>query len=917
MSRQALTKQAKLEKRQQLESLGATVHPASFERTHSVSQARLAEGETVTIAGRLTAIREHGKLRFLNLTDATDTIQLIIRFDQLDSQEVQMIQLVDVGDFLGVSGPVSRSKTGELSILVASATFLGKALLPLPNEWNAAEHKEARFRKRYLDMLINPETRGVLNARWEMLKQIRRFLQDQHHFTEVETPIFQPLYGGTNAKPFTTHMNALDCDYYLRLAPELYLKRLIVGGYERIFEIARNFRNEGIDQTHQPEFTMIEWYEAYADYHRMMDVAEALIKHLASSINNSLDVQVEDLAVSLGGRWPRITMKQAVADYLDLDFEQTSDAELNTKLSENDLELLGEFTRGKALFAIFDKLVAHQLIQPTWIIDYPRDVSPLAKQHRLDPSLAERFELYVGGREIADGWSEITDPIDQRSVFEGEQTRMRAGDAEAHPLDEDFLEAMEYGMPPLGGIGIGIDRLVMFLTNTWSIREVIAFPTLRPIKPFIAPLAKNIASRETATTVATVDPAVSQRFPGMFYAYVTIEGITIGKQHPDLQAEKDRLQAEKSTLTKEEIAQLPAIAAYTQLFAQTGVDLHKRKPSPEALLLRMSSGKGMFTVNTAVDAYNVAVVESGVALGGFDASAVKPPVTLRFAQADEQVLLLGDTAPTSTAEGELVYADAEKILTLDLNYRDNTATKLTEHTTSIVLYADGAPKLPTESVVNALLLGAQKIVQYCGGTYSHPIVIGRTEKGPTTMSNATLTTAGPLPSREETNALMRQHIQNPALQHHVEMVARAMEAYANKLGEDAELWYATGLLHDLDWEEYPNEHPNKAIAEWLSVYPDELRQAVAAHAPGRTGQQPVSTQDKYLFACDELSGFLHAYSLMRPEGFAGMKASSVNKKLKDKSFAANVSRDDIYQGFELIGIEPAEHIAFLIGVFQT
>ncbi len=688
MSRIDETIQAKIEKRRALEKKGVLVHPYSFDKKNSIQQCRDSIGESVQTAGRILSLRTHGKLNFLDLQDDGNRIQVMLREGDLTEDQLSLIPLIDPGDYLGVAGSVMTSKSGEVTIMATQIAVLGKALRPIPTSWNIAEDKEVRFRKRYLDMMISAETKKVLDARWLIEKEVRRYLQDEHDFTEVETPVFQPLYGGTNAKPFSTHMNALDTDFYLRLAPELYLKRLIVGGYEKIFEIARNFRNEGIDQTHQPEFTMIEWYEAYADYFRMMDVAEGLFKHVANKLHGNLLVQVNDLEIDLGGVWPRIVMKDAIKQYLDIDFDAQTDQQLLNILSENKLEVAGDFTRGKAQFAIFDKLVAKDLINPTWIIDYPRDISPLAKQHRSNPELAERFELYVGGKELADGWSEITDALDQRQLFENEQQRMREGDDEAHPLDEDFLESMEYGMPPLGGIGVGIDRLVMFLTNTWSIREVIAFPTLRPLR---------------------------------------------------------KLAVQSGNATQKE---------------------HSEKSAPQA------------------------------------------------------------------------------------------------------------------------------------------------EKMPTTQTDQQLI------NREQTIALMHQHIQNAALRHHVEMVANAMEAYAKNLGEDPELWYATGLLHDLDWEMYPDEHPNKAIVEMLSEYPQIMKDAIAAHAPDRTGRHPETTLDKYMFACDELSGLMHAYSLMRPTGFAGMEVKSVKKKIKDKAFAANVSRDDIARGFELIGKTPEEHIAFLIEVFN-
>lgn len=687
MSRIDDTIQAKIEKRHKLEAAGVLVHPYSFDKKHSISQARAAQGQVVTTAGRIRALRTHGQLAFMDLEDPTGRIQLMLRAEAIGAEAFALVTAIDTGDYLGVTGEVGISKTGEITIVVSSYQFLGKSLRPLPTEWNAAEDKEVRFRRRYVDMLVNPDVKRVLDARWVIIKEIRRYLQDVHSFVEVETPILQPLYGGTNAKPFMTHMNALDCTFYLRLAPELYLKRLIVGGYERVFEIARNFRNEGIDQTHQPEFTMIEWYEAYADYHRMMDVAEGMVKHLVNKLYQSSVIKVGEHEVDIGGTWPRITMTEGLKRWENIDFAALSDDEVKALMVENKLELIGEYTRGKALFSIFDHLVPKKLIQPTWIIDYPKDVSPLAKQHRSQPEMVERFECYIGGKELADGWSELTDALDQRARFENEQKRMRAGDSEAHPVDEDFLEAMEYGLPPLGGIGIGIDRLVMFLTNTWSIKEVIAFPTLRPLN----------AQPGVSKTAATAEPA-----------------------------------------------------------------------------------------------------------------AVTQPKKLD---------LVDDSLP--------------------------------------------------------------------------------------------------LPPRAEAEALVEKYLQNPALKHHSKMVARAMAAYAQKLGEDPETWYQAGLLHDLDWELFPDEHPTKAVTEWLAHYPSTVRRAILAHAPERTGQAAETLLEKYLFACDELSGLLHAVSLMRPTGFEGMEVKSVKKKLKDKSFAANVSRADIDQGASLIGSSLEDHIAFLITVFNT
>lgn len=476
-TRLSTIKDIRLKKLQTLKQKGVNPYPPNFERSYTVAAARSAEGKSVVIAGRVTAWREHGKVIFTDLTDESGKIQVMLRADDL-GENFSLTELLDLGDFIGVSGKVINSKTGEITVQAKDIKLLSKSIRPLPSIWHGLKDIDERFRKRYLDTLLNPEVKKLLDSRWKIEQETRKYLWSLG-FVEVETPVLQPLYGGTNARPFNTHMNALNQDFYLRVAPELYLKRLIVGGYEKVFEIARNFRNEGIDTTHQPEFTMMEWYEAYADYQRVMDVAEGLMKHLVKATTGSTKIKVGDHEIDLAGKWPRISMVSLMKQHLGVDYETVSDNELKLLLKKNNLKVEGVWSKGLAFFTLFDHLVTHKLVEPTWVIDYPKEVSPLSKQHRSDDRFVERFEGYIGGREIFDGWSEINDPLDQRARFENEQKNFQAGDPEAQPTDEDFLEALEYGMPPLGGIGIGIDRLVMFLTNTWSIRETIAFPTLK------------------------------------------------------------------------------------------------------------------------------------------------------------------------------------------------------------------------------------------------------------------------------------------------------------------------------------------------------------------------------------------------------------------------------------------------------
>jgi len=471
-------RKAKLDK---LIELGINPNPPLYQRSHNIKQARARLGRSVKVAGRIRSVRTHGRLTFFDLQDFAGRIQVFAAHKLLGEKGYKVVKLLDIGDFVGVEGEVFKTKAGEISVKAKQITFLSKALYPLPDSWFGLKDKEERFRKRYLDILINEGADKRLRARWQLTQAIRQFLWGQE-FVEVETPVLQNLYGGTNARPFTTKVNALGTTMYLRIAPELYLKRLVVGGYEKIFEIARNFRNEGLDQTHQPEFTMIEIYQAYTDYHGMMDLTEALFQAVARAVNGTTKLKIDDHQVDLSTKWHRLTIDEALKKHLGIDWQAVSDRQIKAILDKHGFEVPGVYTRDKALFTIYDHLVTPKLIEPTWVIDYPQDVSPLAKEHRSKSGRVERFEGYIGGREICDGWSEIVNPITQRERFEQEQKNLKAGDDEAQPLDEDFLTALSYGCPPLGGIGIGIDRLVMLMTNTWQIREVIAFPMMRSKK---------------------------------------------------------------------------------------------------------------------------------------------------------------------------------------------------------------------------------------------------------------------------------------------------------------------------------------------------------------------------------------------------------------------------------------------------
>ena len=469
----------RLEKVKKLMDLGINPYPSKPKGdSEDIYLALRKDGNEVAVCGRIMSIRSHGNTSFFDIKDETGKIQLWFQKDVL-ADSYKLLELLDVGDILYAKGTITKTKTGETSVNVSDFQLLSKSIRPLPSEWFGVKDVEERYRRRYLDLIFNEDVRKRFNIRSKLIKELRAYL-DGLGFWEVETPTLQSLYGGANAKPFTTYHNALGRDFYLRIADELYLKRLIIGGYKKVYEVCKDFRNEGIDQTHSPEFTMVEYYESYADYYRVMDVTEGLFKHLADKVLGEMKIKVGDKTIDIGEKWPRITMVEAIKKYINIDVDSEGEDNLIKYCKDQSIELVGGETKGQLIFTIFEHSVTDKLNGPIWIIDYPKDVSPLSKDHPEKVGWVERFEGYIGGKEICDGWSELTNPMEQRKRFESDVKLARADKEEAQQVDEDFLEAMEYSMPPLGGIGIGIDRLSMFFTNTWVIKEVILFPTLRP-----------------------------------------------------------------------------------------------------------------------------------------------------------------------------------------------------------------------------------------------------------------------------------------------------------------------------------------------------------------------------------------------------------------------------------------------------
>lgn len=438
-------------------------------------------GETVCLAGRMMSKRVMGKASFADLQDKSGSIQLYVRRDLIGDEEYAAFKKLDIGDLIGVKGEIFRTKKGELSVKVSELTLLSKSLRPLPEKFHGLTDTDTRYRQRYVDLIVNPEVKDTFIKRSQILREIRNFL-DAQGFMEVETPMLVSNAGGAAARPFETHYNALDEDVKLRISLELYLKRLIVGGLERVYEIGRVFRNEGVDTRHNPEFTLMELYQAYTDYHGMMDLTENMFRYVAQKVCGTTLIPYAEAMIDLGKPFERMTMLEAVKKYAGIDFDEIPDTEAAKKLAdEKGIHYEPRHTKGDILNLFFEEYVEEHLIQPVFIMDHPVEISPLTKRKPDKPDYVERFELFIYGREMCNAYSELNDPIDQRQRFAEQEKLLAQGDEEANHTDEDFLNALEIGMPPTGGIGYGIDRLVMLLTNSASIRDVLLFPTMKPL----------------------------------------------------------------------------------------------------------------------------------------------------------------------------------------------------------------------------------------------------------------------------------------------------------------------------------------------------------------------------------------------------------------------------------------------------
>jgi lysyl-tRNA synthetase class 2 len=482
----------RLEKLNKLRELGIEPYPYSFRKSHD-SKDILAKYEKlnpeekatdkVSVAGRIVQLRRMGKATFAHIQDAAGKLQIYFRADDVGSEKYDLLKLFDLGDIIGVSGVIFKTKTGEVTVYADKFELLSKSLRPLPEKYHGLQDKELRYRKRYLDLIMNPDVKEMFVKRSLMIKYIREYFNNLG-FLDVDTPLLQIIYGGANAKPFVTHINAWNMRMYLSISPEMYLKRLIVGGFDKVYTICKNFRNEGVDQFHNPEFSMLEFYQAYIDYEEVMHIYEKMMEQVCMKLHGTTKVprmhNGEKVILDFKAPWPRLTMMAALKKFADVEVEGMDIEELKDLMRNNSIEFEGDITKGTAIQLLFEELCEDKLIQPVHIIDHPKETTPLCKQKRGNPELIERFESYCLGGELCNAYSELNDPLLQRTLLEEQAKELRGGAEEAHPMDEDFVHAIEYGMPPTGGLGFGVDRMAIVLLGAESIRDVILFPTMKP-----------------------------------------------------------------------------------------------------------------------------------------------------------------------------------------------------------------------------------------------------------------------------------------------------------------------------------------------------------------------------------------------------------------------------------------------------
>lgn len=733
----------RIEKAETLRKKGINPYPSKSARTHTALQITddfsKLEGKTVTVSGRIMSWRDFGKLAFANLKDGSGQIQLYIKEVNL-KDEWKSLSLYDIGDFVDATGTVTKTKTGEISVEASSLHMLAKSVRPLPEKWLGLKHDDARFRQRYLDFLVNPGARERIEKRAELLRYIREFMWDRG-FIEIENPSLEINPAGAEARPFITHINAYDLDVYLRIcAGELWQKMSTIGGFEKVFEVARVYRNEGVDSEHNPEFTMIEFYWAYATIEDNIALHQELFSGMAKKLTGSYIFTYRGKKFDLTPPFPIIRYTDLFKKHTGLELESFDRIEdLKEAGKKLGVKLENEMGWSSTIDQIYKEQVRPKVIGPVFLIDYPYVLTPLAKRIETDGRYVQMSQLLLDSMEMCRIYGELNDPVDQKQRFDEQEQAREGGDEQTWGSDDDFVEAMEYGMPPQTGSGIGIDRWVKLLTDAESLREVIAYPIVKPEQEGSSDA--RVAERMTGKLAAGFDELLKaaginyedvkiaesdgdeylsmaddfkQTYPTAVSGYAIIEGVTVKQSDPALNKLKYRILKELRGLTKADIDLNKNIMSYRLMYQEMGVDYHSRRPSPEALLRRISQGRELYTVNTMVDAYNLVVMSHQVSVGTFDLDHMKLPIVLQRAKGGEKIELIGGEVK-DIAPGEVFYADAEGAYNLDYNYRDSERTKTRLESSRIMINAEGVGTISFDQVKKTMQLTVAVVLAFCGG----------------------------------------------------------------------------------------------------------------------------------------------------------------------------------------------------------
>lgn len=693
--------------------VSATMQQAIAEYTHSNDSTK-----RYALSGRIMTKRDHGKTFFCTIQDRSAHIQIYLKKDTLGAEVFESFKsLYDTGDIIWVEGTLFTTKKGEITLDVAAIALTSKCLHPLPEKFHGLTHIEQRYRQRHLDLMTNHESREKFKKRSLIIQSIRSFLLG-NDFIEVETPMLHTIPGGAAARPFITHHNAYNMDLYLRIAPELFLKRLVVGGFERVFEINRNFRNEGISTRHNPEFTMLEFYMAHGDYNTGMQLVEQLISTAVQNNFGTTHITYQDKQVNLTAPFKRMTVEESLIQIGGLSAHDITPTAIDATIERHGVQLAGKPGYGMKLFALFEALVEGKIVDPTFITGYPLEVSPLAKKDPHNPELTARAELFIVGMEFANLFTELNDPIDQAARFKQQAQAREAGDHEAHFYDADFVHALEYGLPPTVGVGIGIDRLVMLLTNTGSIKDVILFPTLKIAK-------QHTATHKEEAAQLSIDPIIFEQFPG------TALGVLVGfnlensdEENPQISAllrrQEELIRAQFATHSVDEH---PNILVWRDAYQKFGADPKKYRSSIENLVTRIIGGHSVRHVNTLVDLYNLISLKYLLPSGGEDIDHLNGNTHLTVAHANEvAVLAFGEKEAKSPEPGEVIYKDQGGTLCRRWNWRGTERSKLTAKTKNAFFIFESLPPVNSELADKAIHELAELIRQYCGGSTKLAII---------------------------------------------------------------------------------------------------------------------------------------------------------------------------------------------------